>query len=154
MVFAVTVTRGGGKHALTLDSKTLLLFGQLIKAWEYLYASAVMFNKLAIIALYHQVFIWGSFWGIINGTAVVVVLSCIVSMGWYTAECTPFSYFWDKSIPDGQCGDLMAGYRWISVPGLVTDVVMLAIPLFALRKLQISTQAKLSLMFTLATATL
>jgi hypothetical protein len=40
--------------------------------------------------------------------------------------CQPFAFKWDKSIPGGHCTNLMAAYKYISIPNIVTDLGILA----------------------------
>jgi len=50
--------------------------------------------------------------------------------------CRPLAYHWDKSIPGGKCGNIMVGYKYFTIPNLLTDIIMLILPLPAIYKLQ------------------
>ncbi|KAJ6014791.1 hypothetical protein N7540_009382 [Penicillium herquei] len=43
--------------------------------------------------------------------------------------CRPFAASWDPTIPGAKCLSLRACYTYGSVPNIVTDVVMLLLPM-------------------------
>lgn len=64
--------------------------------------------------------------------------------------CHPLQYEWDKSIPGGYCGDLLAIVKSTGALNLVTDVLALTIALPQLYRLQIPLNNKLILLATFA----
>jgi hypothetical protein len=140
---------------MVFSPDTVITWLKLSKAGEIIYFPAMIFPKLAILAMYmriftmqrayrHTVYIIGSLlilWG---------VAGTLTSL----AYCKPFAYHWDKTIVGGKCGDKMAAYRWISVPNIVADVVMLVLPLPAIYKLQIDLAGKIGLGLTFVVGSL
>ena len=59
----------------------------------------------------------------------------------------PFSFKWDKSI-DGHCSDLLAAYRYISIPNILTDLAILILPLSTLWHLNMSRTRKAGVFLT------
>ncbi|PLB44745.1 hypothetical protein P170DRAFT_479293 [Aspergillus steynii IBT 23096] len=44
-------------------------------------------------------------------------------------QCSPVAYTWDKTIQGGTCFDQQAFYRYVSPPNILTDVVILVMPM-------------------------
>lgn len=58
--------------------------------------------------------------------------------------CRPLKYNWDTSIP-GTCGDRNATYVVAGVMNLITDLLVMALPIPHIWKLQLGTAKKISL---------
>lgn len=151
----VTVYHGGaGRHTAALDGPVIIQYLKIAKATEYVYVGAVMFPKLAILALYLQVFTSKLYIRIVYACGAIITLNCIASWMVSTFLCRPFAYYWDRTIEGGHCGDIMAGYRAISVPSVVTDIAMLIMPIPILLKVQVPLVTKIGLLVTFLTASL
>ena len=102
-----------------------------------LYVAAVTFPKVSILVLYLRVFmdrkVRIATWAVMG----VVVGHCVFT-GIITtfAICQPFAYNWDKTIRGGHCGDLMAVYKYVSIPNILTDLAILVLPHSTLRQLR------------------
>jgi hypothetical protein len=59
--------------------------------------------------------------------------------------CQPFSYNWDQS-GVGHCGSQPLYYTWLGIINVITDVLMLGLPLPFLYNLQMKTQKKVTLL--------
>lgn len=59
--------------------------------------------------------------------------------------CRPFAYNWDKTIPGGYCGDQVTSFTITGIINLVTDVIVLVLPMRNLSKLQMATYKKVTL---------
>jgi hypothetical protein len=51
-------------------------------------------------------------------------------------------FSWDHSIPGGKCSDLKALFNYLFIPNVVTDVVLLVVPLPIVVGLQLSWSVK------------
>ncbi|KAL2816082.1 hypothetical protein BJX63DRAFT_430374 [Aspergillus granulosus] len=60
-------------------------------------------------------------------------------------QCSPVQYTWDKTIPGGSCFDQQAFYRYVSLPNILTDFVILIMPMPVVWKLQTRLTQKLAL---------
>ncbi len=67
------------------------------------------------------------------------------------AMCQPFAFKWDKSIRGGHCLNLMASYRWISIPNILTDLAIIFLPFSTLYHLQITRIRKIGIALTFLT---
>ncbi|KAI5917608.1 hypothetical protein F4810DRAFT_716267 [Camillea tinctor] len=62
-------------------------------------------------------------------------------------QCNPLAYQWHKTI-DGTCIDQLNFFRWITIPNVVHNVVMLITPTPVIWKLEITTNAFTDSMWT------
>ncbi|KAJ4302827.1 hypothetical protein N0V90_001718 [Kalmusia sp. IMI 367209] len=62
--------------------------------------------------------------------------------------CKPFAYNWDKSIPGGKCIDLVAAYRWVSFPNILTDLALMALCFPSIYTVQLPLITKIGLFAT------
>jgi hypothetical protein len=56
--------------------------------------------------------------------------------------CRPFKYNWDKSIP-GTCGDVHGFWKGNTIPNLLTDFVLVIIPLPSVYRLNVKLYVKI-----------
>ncbi|KAI1419682.1 hypothetical protein F5Y12DRAFT_793006 [Xylaria sp. FL1777] len=144
-----SVVYGGvGRHLAYVrmyEPHGLVSWAQTLFVTELLYGLVFPIEKTTILLLYLRLFrihrwfrittyvliayIW--LWGI---SEVIVAIS----------QCTPIAYQWDKSL-HGHCIDQLAYYRWVSVPNVIHDVVMLILPLPIIWTLQMDVRQKLAL---------
>ncbi|KAI1822703.1 hypothetical protein F4861DRAFT_540750 [Xylaria intraflava] len=147
-VICSVIYGGVGRHeayVLTYEPHGLISWAQTLFVTELLYGIVFPIEKTTILLLYLRLFrihrpfrvttyllityIW--LWGI---SEVIVAIS----------QCIPIAYQWDKTI-DGHCIDQLSYYRWVSVPNVIHDVVMLILPLPMVWSLQIDLRQKLAL---------
>lgn len=74
---------------------------------------------------------------------IVVILIQIFS-------CNPVNGFWDTSVPS-TCVNAAHFYIAVAVPNIITDVIMLCLPLQMVWRLQTSLIQKIALSFTFMT---
>lgn len=107
-------------------------------AQEYLTFSSITFPKLAIVALYLNIFnekwsrrmTWAlGAWIVLTGIQYLILISSI---------CEPFAFKWNKTIPGGFCHSTMARYKYGTLPNTLSDAFILVLPIPTLYKLQIS----------------
>ncbi|KAL4879034.1 hypothetical protein BJY04DRAFT_220630 [Aspergillus karnatakaensis] len=60
-------------------------------------------------------------------------------------QCSPVQYAWDKSIVGGTCFDQQAFYRYVSPPNILTDLLILILPMPYVWKLHTRLTQKLAL---------
>ncbi|KAI1733377.1 hypothetical protein F4680DRAFT_441909 [Xylaria scruposa] len=146
---------GSGRHTeyfLIHNPTTVTTYLQLQTATEFVYMAAVTVPKVALLLLYIRIFAERKYqimaW-IVIAVAVTHFWTSGVIVGF--TICQPFSFKWDKSITYGKCADLMAAYRFVSVPNLLTDVAILLLPFPTLYRLQMSKTRKVGLFITFLT---
>jgi hypothetical protein len=60
-------------------------------------------------------------------------------------QCSPVQYTWDKTIVGGSCFNQQAFYRYVSLPNILTDFVILIMPMPVVWKLQTRLTHKVAL---------
>jgi hypothetical protein len=104
--------------------------------------------KLAVISIYLGIFQdrvsrWCCW--------VVGLVLCVgpaVSVPMLAFQCRPVAYLHDKTIPGGRCWNQALMFRYGSIPNIVTDVVMLILPMPLIWGLHVSFKVKIGLLFT------
>ena len=59
--------------------------------------------------------------------------------------CHPFAYNWDKTILGGSCGDQITSFTVTGIIDLITDVMVLLLPVHPLYQLQMATYKRVAL---------
>lgn len=147
---AMIHTAGVGYHleaAWKNHPERAVSFSKSLFALEWLYLAGVALPKLSILFLYLRVFI--------NRRARIVcfVLIGILVMNWAAFllasifQCWPISNQWDKTSQGGRCFNRETFYKTSSAPNIVTDVVILVLPIPLVRRLKASRVRKLGLSF-------
>ncbi|KAF2186602.1 hypothetical protein K469DRAFT_449835, partial [Zopfia rhizophila CBS 207.26] len=129
-------------------------FKILYLAIPVLYVPAVTFPKLAILDMYLHIFVerwakWTSY-----ATGLVIILSCLVNIPVVIAQCIPIAYLWDKTIKGGKCHNIEAHFLYSSLPNIVTDVVMLVLPIPMILKLHTSRKVRVGIAATFLTGSI
>ncbi|KAL2842380.1 hypothetical protein BJY01DRAFT_264497 [Aspergillus pseudoustus] len=91
--------------------------------------------KLSILLFYVRIFETRSF----------KTLSYIVGSLVLVFRCSPVQYTWNKNIVGGSCFNQQAFYRYVSLPNILTDFVILVMPMPLVWKLQTRLTHKLAL---------
>ena len=102
-------------------------------------------TKLSILFFYNRIFPSKTF-------ATLSIITGAIQIAWAIAvcfttifSCSPVAFYWDKFIPSGSCLNIYTmGYGFTGV-NIVTDVVVLLLPVPSLSKLQMSLPKKLNI---------
>ena len=87
-------------------------------------------------------------------TASIVLAWTIAAILAISFACEPFAFNWDKTIPGGKCGDQVTSLTVTAAVNLVTDVMVLLLPMRPLYKLQMATYKKVTLVTVFGLGTL
>lgn len=134
-----------GKHADTLSIPIIIQFLKYVFAAQLLYVIALAWIKLAILAFYWRLFSIKARWPVLITTGVVIAwiisgvsLQCEIDpLLLLTFEqsaaliftCKPVKAQWDLTVTNAVCLDRRAVYLGVSLVNVVTDVVLLALPI-------------------------
>ncbi|KAI4225425.1 MAG: hypothetical protein L6R36_003909 [Xanthoria steineri] len=141
----IAVKHGLGKHIGTVPPADLIIEGQAFYASEIIWATSIPIIKLSILLLYIRIFgrlryfknlayiigIFSVCWGI------MVILVCAL-------QCRPVQFTWDKSVK-GTCINAPLFFIIGSAPNVLTDFVLLVLPLPAVWNLHTTRAQKISL---------
>lgn len=139
---------GVGRHLDVLyatNPQAVVNWAKCGYAIETIYSAAVAVPKLSIIASYLRIFtdrrLRIATW-IVGGVIAANGLAGIITS---LASCHPFSARWDPALFQTHCIDAPRFWEGTSVPNVVTDAVMLALPLPTVWRLHIDTKQKIAL---------
>ena len=147
----VAVQYGGVGHHLEavalLSPEKLSYWGNTcLIAIPALYALAVTFPKLVVLVVYLRVFTDKQSRSTCYVVGAVTILACVANVILSFWPCSPPAFKWDRTIEGGYCNvDGQTHLRIGGLPNIVTDVVMLILPLPVIWRLHTSTRIKLGL---------
>ncbi|KAI1408935.1 hypothetical protein F5Y13DRAFT_193762 [Hypoxylon sp. FL1857] len=143
---------GSGRHAAYWqlhDEEVLVTYLKIQTATEFVYMAGVTFPKVCILMLYLDIFVERKV-RIMTKIVLGIVLANYFANGLIApfTTCQPLAFKWDKTIPGGHCANLGAAYRYVSLPNIVTDLAILALPSTTLYRLQICRMRKIGIFLT------
>lgn len=123
-------------------------------AISLLYFWAVSIPKIAILVLFHPLFPDRRFRRtVVTLTGVLIALTLTTGITAFSA-CRPFAANWNPKLPGAFCLDKEGLFRWASFPNILTDVIMLVLPMPTIWNLHTSFRLKLGLIATFAVGSL
>lgn len=141
---------GIGHHrdyvAATNPSK-LVTWAKLSLVGPMLHATSVVIPRLSILMLYLRVFPQRRDRVICYVTAALILANFVGVMVAGFVICIPLNALWNPKI-QGRCIDKNAWYRWATLMNIVTDIIMLVVPLPVIWKIKCSTRTKIGLTIT------
>ncbi|KAM0326959.1 hypothetical protein ACHAQA_006080 [Verticillium albo-atrum] len=140
----LAIENGYGMHKVDLSKPELRYALKLFFIAQTPYKVTVCLNKVAAILLYLRIFVGQRF-----RTAAFIVMGIIVawSIGGVGAtiwQCVPIRGAWDKSV-DAQCIDSSKFWIAYAVMNILTDVMVLALPIPSILGLQLGKRDKILL---------
>ncbi|KAK7701732.1 hypothetical protein SLS64_010180 [Diaporthe eres] len=142
------VVRGGtGRHIGDVDLPDVVLTLKLILPFEALYGITLMFVKLAVLRFYNRIFAPSAWvtWSVRVTAAAVIMWMISVVLETFLL-CRPLAFNWDTTIPGGSCGDRNAVFVIAGVTNMITDFMVLLLPLPCILKLQMPSGQKFGLL--------
>ncbi|KAF2662179.1 hypothetical protein K491DRAFT_773309 [Lophiostoma macrostomum CBS 122681] len=139
---------GAGYHAAGLQAETLRTARQLSKAQQLVYVASIPWPRLAILCLYLKLFRSRTMRYIIYATGLAVMALCLFGLIMGFVNCRPFAAAWDGTLPARCTIDTVDVFRYYCIPNIITDAVILLIPLPAVAKLQVGFLTKVGLFVT------
>lgn len=142
---------GVGFHIPYLEAvepEKVIVWGKYLVAISTLYFASVNVPKLAILALYRRLFPTKTIRmavNILTGALIALTFSTTVTA---LAACRPYSANWNPKEPGAYCMDKEAFFRYGSIPNIITDIIMLIIPVRVVWNLHTSTRLKIGLTLT------
>lgn len=138
---------GVGHHlpAVLIHSPSkLVTWAKCIYALEWIYLAAVALPKLSILCLYLRIFVQKPYRMVTYVIIGMVISNWIAFILASTFQCSPVEYQWNKKI-SGHCFDVQTYYKFVNVPNILTDAVMLVLPMPMVWHLNIPRTHKLGL---------
>lgn len=132
-----------------INPENIALWAKLTLIIAIIYQLAVMASKMGILLLYLHIFNRRRLQFVCYAIACVVILNCISSIIAVVLICIPLHAFWDHSL-NATCVDTNSLFRWTSFANIMTDVIMLVLPVPTIFKMNSSFGVKLGIFTTLA----
>ena len=122
-------------------------FAKCLFALEWLYLASCSLPKISILVFYLRIFTKRHTRLTCYFLIVFVCASWVAYLIAAHLQCMPLAYLWNKSIHGGHCFNLQASYKSSSVPNIVTDAVMIFLPIPTVIALQVALIKKIGLIF-------
>lgn len=126
----------------------MTLWGKYLVAISILYFASINIPKLAILALYRRLFPQKGIRIVISVLVGILIAQTISILVAAFAACIPFAANWDPTVPGAVCINKEALFIWSSFPNILTDVIMLVLPIRIVWNLHVTTRLKVALTFT------
>ncbi|RAL08513.1 uncharacterized protein BO97DRAFT_473011 [Aspergillus homomorphus CBS 101889] len=143
-----TIRGGLGLHKAQVeltDPSKLIIWGHYIIVVPLVYFQGVNPPKLAIIYLYLHIFTSKRTRMLCYVVAAILVGNWLGTTVAGFLACRPLSYFWTHQ---GQCFNINAFFRWSGLANIITDCIMLVLPMPMVWQLQASLRLKSGIMLT------
>ena len=116
-------------------------------AWLIIYGLSIALSKCAILLLYIRVFTKSNkrFTFSVYIIGSVVIATGLANTFGAIFQCSPVAYEWNRSISGGKCIDEVTFARYMTIPNVVTGVIMLIMPLPLSWKLNLDISEKIAL---------
>jgi hypothetical protein len=108
---------------------------------EACYFPIIACIKLSFLALYGEIFPQRYFHHLLWAFASFIAMWLIASLIVTVFQCIPISFVWDRD-QEGYCLDYSISVLVLTIVNIVTDFVLLAMPVPLVRKLVMSRQKK------------
>jgi len=122
----------------------ILIILKMLLSYEVIYTVSIATIKLSVLIFYLRVFVN-------NGLRLATKLAIAFVTVWSVGNllqcfliCRPFPKIYTPTI-EGTCGDQIASFIAIGVFNIITDVIILTLPIPTVWSLKMSTTAKLGL---------
>ncbi|MCJ1474351.1 hypothetical protein MMC13_003009 [Lambiella insularis] len=135
---------GLGKHEVDLSALEDDLFGKVEFASELLYLFTMASAKISILLLYRRIFATRSFRIVTLIMGVVILAWCISSVLVTSFQCDPVAAAWNFHLT-ATCIDPVVFSLAIALTGVLTDFVVLFLPVHMIWKLHLPTRQKIVL---------
>lgn len=143
---AVAQTRWGlGLSMEYFPPQNVITFSKIQYAGGPVYTLALLGFKVALLSSYLRI---GGFVRKYRLTVILVIVLCVANQLIFTFllsfACRPVAKQWDPSIP-GKCINTIASYFSLAGTSLAFDIIIIALPLPVLWRLQLQMRQKLAL---------
>ncbi|KAF2125243.1 hypothetical protein P153DRAFT_378743 [Dothidotthia symphoricarpi CBS 119687] len=140
----LAVVNGYGQHKRDLSKEELRTCLWFFWIAQTPYKIVVCLNKTSIIFLYMRIFISRHFRWLCYSTLAIVLGSGVATIFATIFQCVPIERSWNKTI-EGSCIDSSKFWLANAILNISTDVIVLALPIREIFKLQLKLQEKIML---------
>lgn len=140
------VQHGMGLHADTLEVDDLVMIAELLVVAEILYVFNLVWTKLSFLLMYYRIFhlTYYKHWAYGIGAFIIAWVICITFL--FIFICVPVQKLWYPQIP-GHCINQVATWVANAVSTIVTDLIILILPLPSVWNLRLRRAEKITITF-------
>ncbi|KAL4789422.1 hypothetical protein BDV19DRAFT_397043 [Aspergillus venezuelensis] len=142
----LSVAGGAGRHVAEVDPSSVIVTLKTILPLEALYGIVMSLVKTSIMVFYLKIFGTKKSFRISVGITMTIVWLWAISVVLETLLlCRPLAFNWDTTIPGGSCGNRNATYVVAGTLNLVTDLMVMGLPIPHIWRLQLGVAKKIAL---------
>ncbi|MCJ1288013.1 hypothetical protein MMC26_007366 [Xylographa opegraphella] len=130
-----------GTHLKLADLGNVRSFLLALYIFAICYSIGLAFIKFSILAFLFRVFHVPTFKLPLSITAAIVTITTVASLFTAIFSCHPIQGFWDLEIPS-TCIDPLKFYFAQAIPSIITDIILLILPLPVVWKLKVTRSQK------------
>ncbi|KAI9162923.1 Satratoxin biosynthesis SC19 cluster protein [Paramyrothecium foliicola] len=131
--------------SLVLVMQNFPTYMQIILSFQLLYTLALTFVKCSILMFYRRIFVSGKMQKLTWLTIGIVVLWWISHSLAMLFICHPVAFWWDLTIEGGYCLDQVPIYVSLIITNIITDLIIMALPMVTIWELNMKTTEKFAL---------
>ncbi|CAK1364935.1 hypothetical protein CB0940_08572 [Cercospora beticola] len=146
------VETGLGKHVKELSPHEAFLQKRAFFVMIIVYNISLCFTKLAILMQYKRLFPQKGFKLAVHISMAIVIIYAVWRFFAAIFVCSPVAAFWDRSIKPFHCQNKFANSMASCALNMSTDILIAALPLAILHKLQLPPRQRYALMSVFALA--
>ncbi|KAL8698486.1 MAG: hypothetical protein Q9201_006541 [Fulgogasparrea decipioides] len=139
---SVCIHYGLGRHLIVVTDP--ISFAKALDASVIFYIASLAATKISILFLYRRIFPKREFHAILWGVGAFILAFTIANILFVAFQCKPISGAWNPFIK-AKCINTEGGILSAAVLTIVTDVIILCLPLPSVWKLQLPTIRKFQL---------
>ncbi|KAJ5116612.1 hypothetical protein N7456_000960 [Penicillium angulare] len=139
----ISVWNGEGLHIIFVKNEKIFI--QVMVCAIVFYAWAVMFTKVSILLYYRRIFskvVWLNWASMIMGAIVIAYNVALIFVAAF--QCVPLSSLWTGK--PGTCIDTTPPYVALAIINVITDVAILALPIYPVLKLNMKMKRKIQVL--------
>ncbi|KAG9641796.1 hypothetical protein KCU95_g9763, partial [Aureobasidium melanogenum] len=145
---SLLIKHGIGRHIETISIPSLVKFMQIQYTLVIQYPLCITMIKLSILYQYRRLFPkHRDFILMTSALIAMMIMWCCSVVFTGVFICTPIRKAWTPWL-QGQCIDLVPFYYGMQIPNVVTDLLVLLLPLREVQRLDLPRQQKLGVAFT------
>ncbi|KAH7045313.1 hypothetical protein B0J12DRAFT_670212 [Macrophomina phaseolina] len=144
--FYIQGRNGMGYSVSELPLSVYLTGRQWFWASSWMYYLGLGLSKLSVLLQFFRIFVAPKTLLVTKCTIAFVISWTIISVCVAAFECRPVERYWDKRIP-GKCINGGDTFLANAVMNIVTDFIIIGIPIPSLLKLQVSMAKRIGLLF-------
>jgi hypothetical protein len=155
---AMVEVGGVGRHTLwncVHQPSALVMYAKLQIPFTVVVFWSITFAKVAILSLYLRIFLNKYLRQTTYAVIAIQIGSAIANTIVTCNVCKPLAFLWEpEKHPDGSCIDINAFWVWCNFPQIITDVIILFLPLHTLWRLKLSTREKVGVVIAFSTGSM